>query len=99
MDAKDTWPVVKFIMAATELKAQDARQFLEEIPSEKYAMLYLLCRKWDREANQRALEIMTQELGHEIQSETLRIAVERSKTPSHKQATHSNNKKGKKKKE
>jgi hypothetical protein len=44
MDAKDTWPVVKFLIAATGFKRRDARKLLEEIPEENYSRLFVMAR-------------------------------------------------------
>ena len=54
MDAKATWPVVKFIIAGTRLKKQDARALLDQIPVERYADLYLRATTWDRDCAAKA---------------------------------------------
>lgn len=96
MDPKDTWPVVKFIIAATGLKREDARQYLDEIPKEKYPQLYLTCRKWERDTDQQASALFSELVGDgAIVSSVLTTAVERSRVPSHKQPT-SSDAKGKK---
>lgn len=63
MDAKDTWPVVKFIIAATGLKRREARQAIEKIPQAKYSDLYLCARAWDRDAGMKATEQLREILG------------------------------------
>lgn len=54
MDPKDTWPVVKFIVAATGFKRRDSRKLLEELPKERYAELFLRARRWEQETASRA---------------------------------------------
>lgn len=49
MDAKDTWPVIKFLVSATGLKKRDARKMLQEIPEDRYGQLFIQSRAWDRE--------------------------------------------------
>jgi hypothetical protein len=56
MDAKDTWPVVKFLIAATGFKRRDARKLLEEIPEENYSRLFVMARAWDRDQAAKASE-------------------------------------------
>jgi hypothetical protein len=89
MDPKDTWPVVKFIVAAVGLKRDDARQYLDEIPAEKYPQLYLACRKWERDTEKMAADLFTEIIGSDVRSQVLTTAVERSRMPSHKQPTSS----------
>lgn len=63
MDAKDTWPVVKFLIAATGFKRRDARQLLEEIPEASYSRLFVMARAWDRDQAAKASEHLTQLVG------------------------------------
>jgi hypothetical protein len=63
MDPKDTWPVVKFLIAATGFKRRDARSLLGEIPRECHADLFLRARRWDRDSSARAGEELTAILG------------------------------------
>lgn len=84
MDAKDVWPVVRFIVAATGLKREDARKYIDEIPQEKYGSLYLASRQWERDADQKALELLTGLVGSSPNT-VLQGAVERARMPSHKQ--------------
>lgn len=84
MDAKDTWPVVKFIIAATGLRRREARQAIEKIPVERYSDLYLCARAWDRDAGMKATEQLRQILGGENLA-VLAEATRRSMTASHLQ--------------
>jgi len=84
MDAKDVWPVVRFIVAATGLKREDARRYIDEIPQEKYGSLYLASRQWERDVDQKALEMLTGIVGMSTNT-VLQTAVERARIPSHKQ--------------
>jgi hypothetical protein len=65
MNAKETWPVVKFIIAATGFKRQDARKMLEEIPDDRYSRLFLMARAWDREQSQAASKALEELLGND----------------------------------
>lgn len=63
MDPKSTWPVVKFIIAATGFNKQNARKLLEEIPKDCYADLFLKARAWDRDAGNKASEQLSAIVG------------------------------------
>ena len=65
MDAKDTWPVVKFLIAATGFKRKDARKLLEEIPEGNYSRLFVMARAWDRDQSAKASESLQQLVGDE----------------------------------
>lgn len=83
MNAKDTWPVVKFIVAATGFNRQDARTLLEQLPKECHSQLYLRARAWDRDSSAKATEgleaiVGTTKLG------MLAEATQGAITPSHK---------------
>lgn len=80
MDAKDTWPVVKFIIAATGFKRRDARKLLEEIPTEHYSRLFLEARAWDRETSNKAGAVLAQMLGGD-DLKTLRDATMKARIP------------------
>lgn len=51
LDPKSTWPVVKFLIAATGFRRKEARALLEQIPHEKYADLFLRAMTWDRDTD------------------------------------------------
>jgi hypothetical protein len=81
MDAKDTWPVVKFLIAATGFKRRDARKLLEEIPEEKYSRLFIMARAWDRDQAAKASEQL-QSLVGETSLPTLLAATRHARNPS-----------------
>lgn len=81
MDTKDTWPVVKFIIAATGFKRRDARKLLGEISTDHYSRLYLEARKWDQEALQKASASLSGLLGDDT-LRTLRDATKLAQVPS-----------------
>ena len=80
MDAKDTWPVVKFLIAGTGLKRRDVRQMLEEIPEEKYSKLFVRARNWDRDQAARASAMLSEIIGEE-NLPTLLAATQMARTP------------------
>lgn len=87
MDPKDTWPVVKFLIAATGFKRRDARKMLEEIPPECHGDLFLRARRWDRDVAAKAGEELSIVLGSHSNIATLSEATRRAMTASHLQDT------------
>lgn len=87
MDPKDTWPVVKFLIAATGFKRRDARKMLEEIPKSCHGDLFLRARRWDRDVAAKAGEELSQILGGHSNLATLAEATRRAMTASHVQDT------------
>lgn len=87
MDPKDTWPVVKFLVAATGLKRRDARKMLEEIPKACHGDLFLRARRWDRDVASKASEELTVVLGDKANLPTLIEATRRAMTAAHLQDT------------
>lgn len=81
MDAKDTWPVVKFLIAATGFKRRDARKMLEEIPEEHYSRLFVVARAWDRDQAAKASDQLSTLLG-DSQVPTLMDATRLAQSPS-----------------
>ncbi len=65
MDAKDTWPVVKFLIAATGLKRRDARRMLTEVSRERWSQLFIQARAWDRDQAAIASKALAGLLGDE----------------------------------
>lgn len=49
MDSKTTWPIVKFLMHATSLRREQAKQLLEEIPTKVHTQLAITAWAWDRD--------------------------------------------------
>lgn len=80
MDAKDTWPVVKFLIAATGFKRRDARKLLEEIPEESYSQLFVRARAWDRDQAAKASDMFSSIVG-EANIPTLLDAARMARTP------------------
>lgn len=89
MDPKDTWPVVKFLIAATGFKRRDARKMLEEIPPHCHGDLFLRARRWERDTAAKASEDLSTVLGGEANLATLAEATRRAMVASHKQETGS----------
>lgn len=87
MDPKDTWPVVKFLIAATGFKRRDARKMLEEIPPACHGDLFLRARRWERDTSARASEDLSVVLGGGSNLATLAEATRRAMVASHKQDT------------
>jgi hypothetical protein len=65
MDAKERWPVVKFLVAATGLNRRDARAMIDEIPEEKWSKLWIEAQVWNRDTDRRASETLSTVLGDE----------------------------------
>ena len=53
-DKRETWPVVEFIMAATGFRTKEAREFLDQVPRERYSRLFIEAKAWERDAKSRA---------------------------------------------
>jgi hypothetical protein len=81
MDAKDTWPVVKFLVAATGLKTRDARKMLGEMPSDRFSQLFIQARAWDRNSSAQASTALHELLGSQ-QLSTLVDATRHAQLPS-----------------
>ena len=78
---KETWPVIRFIVAGTGLGPKLAREMLAGIEEAHYSQLFLGARKWDQETNARASELLT-EIVSSHSLETLVSATRRAQYPS-----------------
>ena len=76
MDPKVTWPVVKFLIAATGFGRSQARHMLQEIPPDLYSRLFMEALTWDRETSGQASKALRDMLGVQrldaLQSATIR---------------------------
>lgn len=81
LDPKSTWPVVKFLIAATGFRRREARVLLNEIPKEKYADLFMKALAWDRETDGQASRTLEQLLGGQ-NVHTLEAATNQARMPS-----------------
>lgn len=80
MDQKDTWAVVKFIIAGTGFKRRDARKILAEIPEDKFSKLFLKAYSWDREMAHKASAALAEVVGEDTM-ETLKSATIMAQSP------------------
>jgi hypothetical protein len=81
IDPKATWPVVKFLIAATGFRRREARALLDEIPREQYSKLFIEAMAWDRDTSGQASKTFRDILGsHPI--EALDRVTERAQRPS-----------------
>ncbi len=80
MDNKDTWAVVKFIIAGTGFKRKDARKILAEIPEENYSQLFLKAYSWDRKMAHEASAALAEVVGTDTMK-TLQQATILAQTP------------------
>lgn len=81
MDPKSTWPVVKFLIAATGFRRREARTLLDEIPKDKYSELFIKAMAWDRDQASTASRTLEELLaGKRVSS--LEKATERARKPS-----------------
>jgi hypothetical protein len=63
MDAKERWPLVKFLVAATGLSRQDARTMIDEMDEAKMSKVWLDAQLWDHDSDKRAVEMLSVILG------------------------------------
>lgn len=81
LDPKSTWPVVKFLIAATGFRRKEARALLQEIPREKYSDLFIRAMAWDRDASGMASKTLETILGGE-RVKSLELATAQAQLPS-----------------
>ena len=81
LDPKSTWPVVKFLIAATGFRRKEARTLLNEIPRDKYAELFIKAMAWDRDTDGQASRALEQILGG-MNVHTLQAATNQARLPS-----------------